>query len=185
MLGTRHCFNGIADSADDFLSLREMDDGRRARSRGADGHGRGRHELRPAVPVSRSAGLRAAQSRLTAAHLRRRRLRHRHARLGRQNGNLATAVSALEIVTAGGDVLSIAREQGSRDVPGGGRQSRRARRRHQGHAGRAAGVHDAAGRVPGPADGAGPESTSKTSSRPATASACSPIGSGDGSTKSG
>ena len=24
VLGTRHCFNGIADSADDFLSLREM-----------------------------------------------------------------------------------------------------------------------------------------------------------------
>jgi xylitol oxidase len=24
VLGTRHCFNGIADSSDDFLSLREM-----------------------------------------------------------------------------------------------------------------------------------------------------------------
>src|SRR5262245_34816508 len=24
VLGTRHCFNGIADSADDFLSLREL-----------------------------------------------------------------------------------------------------------------------------------------------------------------
>ncbi len=84
VLGTRHCFNGIADSADNFLSLREMNAGRRARSRGADGHGRVGNELRPVVPVSRSAGIRAPQPGLAAAHLHRRCLRHRHARLGRR-----------------------------------------------------------------------------------------------------
>ena len=76
---------------------------------------------------------------------------------GVNNGNLSTAVSAFEIVTAGGDVLSIARRR-TAHVPGGGGQPRRAWRRHQGHAGCAAGVHDAAGRVPGHADGASPGS---------------------------
>ena len=109
VLGTRHCFNGIADSADTFLSLREMKQvvglDRAARkvtvesgmSYGQlcpylDEQGFALHNL-ASLPHISIAGACA-----TATH-----------GSGVKNGNLSTAVSALEIVTASGDVLSIAR----------------------------------------------------------------------------
>jgi xylitol oxidase len=109
VLGTRHCFNGIADSTDQFLSLREMKQvlelDRAARkvtvesgmSYGQlcpylDQQGFALHNL-ASLPHISIAGACA-----TATH-----------GSGVKNGNLSTAVSALEIVTASGDVLSIAR----------------------------------------------------------------------------
>jgi xylitol oxidase len=111
VLGTRHCFNGIADSADDFLSLREMKQivelDRAARtvtvesgmSYGQlcpylDQQGFALHNL-ASLPHISIAGACA-----TATH-----------GSGPKNGNLSMAVSALEIVTAGGDVLPIARNR--------------------------------------------------------------------------
>jgi xylitol oxidase len=111
VLGTRHCFNGIADSADNFLSLREMKQvvelDRLARrvtvesgmSYGQlcpylDQQGFALHNL-ASLPHISIAGACA-----TATH-----------GSGPTNGNLSTAVSALEIVTASGDVLPIARDR--------------------------------------------------------------------------
>ena len=100
VLGTRHCFNGIADSTRSLLSLRDMARVVVAGSGRAHGDRRSRHELRPVVPRTRSTGLRAAQPRVAAAHLDRRSVRDGTHGSGVKNGNLATAVSALEIVTA-------------------------------------------------------------------------------------
>ena len=111
VLGTRHCFNGIADSADQFLSLREMKDivglDRAARTvtiesglsygqlcPSLDRDGFALHNL-ASLPHISVAGACA-----TGTH-----------GSGVNNGNLSTAVSAFEIVTAGGDVLSIARSK--------------------------------------------------------------------------
>jgi alditol oxidase len=109
VLGTRHCFNGIADSADEFLSLREMKQvvgldravrtvtveaglsyGQLCPSLDRDGFAL--HNL-ASLPHISIAGACA-----TGTH-----------GSGVNNGNLSTAVSAFEVVTAGGDVLSIAR----------------------------------------------------------------------------
>ena len=109
VLGTRHCFNGIADSADHFLSLREMKEvvaldraswtitvasgmsyGQLCPSLDRDGFAL--HNL-ASLPHISIAGACA-----TGTH-----------GSGVNNGNLSTAVSAFEIVTADGDVLSIAR----------------------------------------------------------------------------
>lgn len=109
VLGTRHCFNSIADSADAFLSLREMTEVvelDRAASTVTveagisygqlcpylDREGFALHNL-ASLPHISIAGACA-----TATH-----------GSGVENGNLATAVSALEIVTAGGDVLQLSR----------------------------------------------------------------------------
>jgi xylitol oxidase len=109
VLGPRHCFNGSADTADDFLSLREMKEvvglDRAARTvtiesglsygqlcPSLDRDGFALHNL-ASLPHISVAGACA-----TGTH-----------GSGSNNGNLATAVSAFEIVTAGGDVLSIAR----------------------------------------------------------------------------
>jgi len=111
VLGTRHCFNGIADSADAFLSLRDMakvvELDRAARkvtvesgiSYGQlcpqlDQQGFALHNL-ASLPHISVAGACA-----TGTH-----------GSGVTNGNLSSAVSALEIVTAGGDVLRISRER--------------------------------------------------------------------------
>jgi xylitol oxidase len=113
VLGTRHCFNGIADSADQFLSLRDMNGivaldraertvtiesgmsyGQLCPSLDRDGFAL--HNL-ASLPHISVAGACA-----TGTH-----------GSGVNNGNLSTAVSAFEVVTAGGDVLSIAR---SKDV---------------------------------------------------------------------
>jgi alditol oxidase len=110
VLGTRHCFNGIADSADDFLSLREMTQvalDRTARTvtvesgtsygqlcPSLDKDGFALHNL-ASLPHISIAGACA-----TGTH-----------GSGVKNGNLSTAVSAFEIVTASGDVLSIVRNK--------------------------------------------------------------------------
>jgi len=72
----------------------------------------------PSVPAFATARLhqcgkerfRAAQSRLLAAHFRRWRYHHRHARSGVETGNLSTVVTALEIVKAAGDVVKLSRK---------------------------------------------------------------------------
>lgn len=108
VLGTRHCFNGIADSADDLLSLGDMTGvvlDRAARTvtveagtsygqlcPSLDRDGFALHNL-ASLPHISIAGACA-----TGTH-----------GSGVDNGNLSTAVSAFELVTAGGDVLSIAR----------------------------------------------------------------------------
>jgi alditol oxidase len=111
VLGTRHCFNGIADSADQFLSLREMKAvvglDRAARTvtveagvsygqlcPALDRDGFALHNL-ASLPHISVAGACATGTHGSGVH----------------NGNLSTAVSAFEIVTAGGDVLSIARSK--------------------------------------------------------------------------
>jgi xylitol oxidase len=109
VLGTRHSFNGIADSADQLLSLRELTQvvelDRASRtvtvesgmsygqlSPYLDRQGFALHNL-ASLPHISVAGACA-----TATH-----------GSGPMNGNLSTAVSALEVVSAGGDVLTFAR----------------------------------------------------------------------------
>lgn len=110
VLGTRHCFNGIADSTHDLLSIRGMAHvvavdaaaGTVTVEGGIsygqlcpelDRHGFALHNL-ASLPHISVAGACA-----TATH-----------GSGVANGNLATAVSAIEIVTASGDIITLARE---------------------------------------------------------------------------
>src|SRR4029077_2879980 len=109
-LGTRHCFNDIADSKHGFLSLKAMDevvelDPRAATVTVAAGitygqlspylHGKGfaLHNLAslPHICVAGSCS--------TATH-----------GAGEKTGNLATVVAALEFVTADGESLSLSRQ---------------------------------------------------------------------------
>jgi alditol oxidase len=109
VLGTRHCFNRIADSSDVFLSMREMNQivSLDAKARTVtieagmsygqlcpllDQRGFALHNL-ASLPHISVAGACA-----TATH-----------GSGVTNGNLATAVSGLEIVTATGDVVTVSR----------------------------------------------------------------------------
>jgi xylitol oxidase len=109
VLGTRHCFNGIADSTRALISLEPMDRvvaldpeartvtveaGMRYGRLCPDLHDRGfaLHNL-ASLPHISVAGACA-----TATH-----------GSGITNGNLATAVSALELVTANGDILTLSR----------------------------------------------------------------------------
>src|ERR1700732_1048506 len=118
VLGTRHCFNNIADSKDGFLSLKAMDKvisidpARRTVKVGAgitygqlcpylDGKGFALHNLASLPHIS----LAGACS--TATH-----------GSGEKNGNLATAVSGLEIVTAGGGPGKISRQSHGGRFPG-------------------------------------------------------------------
>jgi alditol oxidase len=111
VLGTRHCFNKIADSADYFLSLKEMDevialDPQARTVTVAAGvtygklcpylHAKGfaLHNLASLPHIS------VAGACSTATH-----------GSGEKNGNLATAVSALEFVTAAGDAVKLSREK--------------------------------------------------------------------------
>ena len=110
VLGTRHCFNNIADSTEDFLSLKPMDevvaldsDARTVTlSAGMtygqlcpylDRKGFALHNLASLPHIS------VAGACSTATH-----------GSGEKNGNLSTAVSALEIVTAAGDVVTLSRQ---------------------------------------------------------------------------
>src|SRR6202162_1283084 len=110
VLGTRHCFNNIADSKDGFLSLKAMDKvisldpAKRTVTVGAgitygqlcpylDGKGFALHNLASLPHIS------VAGACSTATH-----------GSGEKNVNLATAVSALEIVTAAGDVVKLSRK---------------------------------------------------------------------------
>ena len=111
VLGTRHCFNKIADSTSHLLSLKAMDGvvalDPQAHSVTVAGsmtygqlcpylHSRGfaLHNLASLPHIS------VAGSCSTATH-----------GSGDKNGNLATAVSALEIVTANGELLNLSRQK--------------------------------------------------------------------------
>jgi alditol oxidase len=111
VLGSRHCFNRIADSAENLISVMQMDQvialDQKARTVtvGAgikygqlapylNGKGYALHNL-ASLPHISIAGACA-----TATH-----------GSGVKNGNLATPVSAIEMVTADGRVLSLTREK--------------------------------------------------------------------------
>jgi xylitol oxidase len=109
VLGTRHCFNTIADSGDGFLSLKSMDDAsidgaaRTVTVSGGvtygglapqlDAKGFALHNLASLPHIS------VAGACSTGTH-----------GSGERNGNLATAVRGLEMVTASGDVVRLSRE---------------------------------------------------------------------------
>ena len=110
VLGTRHCFNTIADSRYDFLSLKPMhevvaldagahtvtvDAGMTYGQLGPylDSKGFALHNLASLPHIS------IAGACSTATH-----------GSGEKNGNLATAASGLEIVTAAGDVVKLSRK---------------------------------------------------------------------------
>lgn len=109
VLGTRHCFNGIADSNNQFISLTEMDDvismDTKAKTVTVDASmkygqlapyldkkGFALHNL-ASLPHISIAGACA-----TATH-----------GSGVKNGNLSTAVAAMEIVTAKGEIRTLSR----------------------------------------------------------------------------
>jgi len=111
VLGTRHCFNTIADSKDGFLSVKPMDEviaidpAKRIVTLGAgmtygqlcpylDRKGFALHNLASLPHIS------VAGACSTATH-----------GSGEKNGNLSTAVSGLELVTAAGQVLNLTRER--------------------------------------------------------------------------
>jgi len=118
VLGTRHCFNSIADSRDNLLSVIPMhevvalDAGARTVTVDAgitygqlcpylDSKGFALHNLASLPHIS------VAGASSTATH-----------GSGEKNGNLATAVSALEIVTAGGDLVKLSRKSDSETFRG-------------------------------------------------------------------
>lgn len=118
VLGTRHCFNGIADSTANLISLAQMDRvvelDAKARTVTVEagmryGHlcpylhekGFALHNL-ASLPHICIAGACA-----TATH-----------GSGDKNGNLATAVAGLEFVTAEGEVLKLSREKDGKVFPG-------------------------------------------------------------------
>ena len=111
VLGTRHCFNKIADSTNYFLSLKKMDKvvaldpGARTVTLEAgmtygqlcpylDSKGFALHNLASLPHIS------VAGACSTATH-----------GSGDANGNLATAVSELEFVTASGDTVKLSRSR--------------------------------------------------------------------------
>ncbi|HEX3682544.1 MAG TPA: D-arabinono-1,4-lactone oxidase [Bryobacteraceae bacterium] len=109
VLGTKHCFNSIADSDSKFLSLKpmrgiELDASARTVAVEAgvtygqlgpylDNKGYALHNLASLPHIS------VAGACSTATH-----------GSGEKNPNLATAVSALEMITAAGDVVKLSRE---------------------------------------------------------------------------
>src|SRR5271170_4604596 len=111
VLGSRHCFNNIADSKDAFLSLKPLDEivslDPQARSVTVDA-GITYGQLSPLLhnkgfALANLASLphiSVAGACSTATH-----------GSGEKNGNLATAVSALEIVTADGEVVKLSRQR--------------------------------------------------------------------------
>lgn len=117
VLGTRHCFNTIADSRHALLSLKPMqemtlDRASRTVTVGAgvkygqlgpylDARGFALHNL-ASLPHICVAG-----ACTTATH-----------GSGEKNGNLATAVTAIELVRAAGDVLKLSRESHAEEFAG-------------------------------------------------------------------
>ena len=122
-LGARHSFNGIADSTENQISLKQLDQmALDAKSRtvtiGAgvtygklapyiDAQGFAVHNLASLPHVS------VAGACATATH-----------GSGSKNGNLSTAVSAVEFVTADGEIVTLSRKEW-RKVSGSSRWSRR------------------------------------------------------------
>lgn len=111
VLGTRHCFNSIADSRYGFLSLKPMHDvvqlDRNARTVTVEA-GITYGQLSPYLDAKGYAlqnlaslpHISVAGAASTATH-----------GSGEKNGNLATAVSSLEIITAAGDIVKLSRER--------------------------------------------------------------------------
>ena len=111
VLGSRHCFNNIADSKDTFLSLKPLDEiaslDPEAPTVTVDG-GITYGQLSPLLHEKGFAlhnlaslpHLSVAGACSTATH-----------GSGEKNGNLATAVAALEFVTASGDVVKLSRQK--------------------------------------------------------------------------
>jgi len=110
VLGTRHCFNHIADSKDTFLSLKAMDRAVALDQQSKSvtilagmsygqlcpylhAQGLALHNLASLPHIS------VAGACSTATH-----------GSGERNGNLATAVRALEMVTAAGEIVHLSRE---------------------------------------------------------------------------
>jgi xylitol oxidase len=118
VLGTRHSFNGIADTPGDLISLEHFDQEivvdpvRRTVTAGAGvryGH-LCQHLAREGYALHNLASLphiSVAGACATATH-----------GSGDRHGNLATAVAALEMVTADGQVVSLSREQRGEDFRG-------------------------------------------------------------------
>jgi len=109
VLGTRHCFNNIADSSSSFLSLKPMDqvvDLDAAARTVTINAGMTYGQLSPYLETKGFAlhnlaslpHISVAGACTTATH-----------GSGETNGNLATAVSAVELVTASGDVVKLSR----------------------------------------------------------------------------
>jgi alditol oxidase len=113
VLGTRHCFNRIADSKNEFLSLKNMDkvvsvdkDKRTVTVAGRmtygqlcpflDAQGFGLQNLASLPHIS------VAGACSTGTH-----------GSGEKNGNLSTAVSAIEFINAAGDVIELSRKKDS------------------------------------------------------------------------
>jgi alditol oxidase len=111
VLGTRHCFNNIADSTDSLLSLKSMDEVIALDSAAhtvtvnagmtygrlcpyLDSKGFALHNLASLPHIS------VAGACSTATH-----------GSGEKNGNLATAASALEMVTAAGELVELSRKR--------------------------------------------------------------------------
>ena len=118
VLGTRHCFNSIADSTHQFLSLKPMDQlvsldpsARTVTVQAGvtyghlspilDGKGWALHNLASLPHIS------IAGACSTATH-----------GSGVKNGNLATAVSALEIVNASGETVRLSRQKDGQEFLG-------------------------------------------------------------------
>src|SRR5271169_2732670 len=109
VLGSRHCFNNIADSKDAFLSLKPLDEivslDAQARTVTVDA-GITYGQLAPLLDAKGFAlhnlaslpHISVAGACTTATH-----------GSGEKNGNLSTAVSALQFVTASSDVLNLSR----------------------------------------------------------------------------
>jgi alditol oxidase len=118
VLGTRHCFNEIANSTHQFISLKEMDQvveldgkGRTATVEGGltyghlcpylDSKGWALHNLASLPHISIAGACN------TATH-----------GSGEKLGNLATAVSGMEIVNAAGEVVRVSRQKNESDFFG-------------------------------------------------------------------
>jgi alditol oxidase len=111
VLGTRHCFNNIADTKDIFLYLKQLDEivslDPQARSVTV-GAGITYGQLSPLLHnkgfalhnLASLPHISVAGACSTATH-----------GSGEKNGNLATAVSALEVVTADGGLVKLSRQQ--------------------------------------------------------------------------
>src|SRR6516225_5515001 len=118
VLGTRHCFNGIANSRDQFLSLKALNevvaldpDSRTVTVEAGmtygqlcpylDSKGWALHNLASLPHIS------IAGACSTATH-----------GSGQKNGNLATAVAGLEIVNAAGEVVQLSRQKDGQEFLG-------------------------------------------------------------------
>jgi alditol oxidase len=109
VLGTRHCFNTIADSSDQFLSLKDMDGVADIDSSARTVTIAGRMTYGQLAPLLDQHGfalanlaslphISVAGACSTGTH-----------GSGERNGNLSSAVSALELVNSSGDVVHLAR----------------------------------------------------------------------------